>query len=351
MIPSEPTGALSPAQIDETAAAIAAVQQPDGAIPWYRGSYVDPWDHIEAAMALDVAGRHAEAEQAYEWLAATQQPCGTWASAYRDGLIEDPTFNTNFTAYIATGVWHHFLATDDGAFLEAFWPVVEGAIDAVLDLQAPTGEIWWARDQRGRVWPGALLTSSACVHLSLRCAVAIAERLHHERPDWELSAGLLRHALAQLPQAFEPRDRYSMDWYYPILGGALSGDAGRARIDERWDTFVVDGLGARCVSDRPWVTTAETCELILALDALGRHDDAALLLGWIQTLRGPGGAYWTGYVYPDDAFWPVEQPTWTSGAVLLAADALARQSPTNGLFRGEGLPWGLDPADAVGERA
>ena len=57
-----------------------------------------------------------------------------------------------------------------------------------------------------------------------------------------------------------------MDWYYPILGGALRGAQASARIAERWDEFVVDGLGIRCVDDRPWVTGAETCELVMALE-------------------------------------------------------------------------------------
>ena len=34
-----------------------------------------------------------------------------------------------------------------------------------------------------------------------------------------------------------------MEWYYPVLGGALRGAAARARIDARWDEFVVPGLG------------------------------------------------------------------------------------------------------------
>ena len=32
---------------------------------------------------------------------------------------------------------------------------------------------------------------------------------------------------------------------------------------------MVPGLGIRCVDDRPWVTGAETCELVLALDVVG----------------------------------------------------------------------------------
>ena len=34
------------------------------------------------------------------------------------------------------------------------------------------------------------------------------------------------------------------------------------------------GRGVRCVSDQPWVTAAETCELVMALDAIGLHERA-----------------------------------------------------------------------------
>lgn len=36
-----------------------------------------------------------------------------------------------------------------------------------------------------------------------------------------------------------------MDWYYPVLGGVLLGEAGLARIEERWSTF---GTGAKSAS-------------------------------------------------------------------------------------------------------
>jgi hypothetical protein len=144
-----------------------------------------------------------------------------------------------------------------------------------------------------------------------------------------------------------------MDWYYPILGGVFRGHAAHARIAGDWDTFVVEGRGARCVSDRPWVTAAETCELVMALDAIGAHNEAHELLGWVQFLRADGGGYWTGANFDGNAFerdgqlFPVEQPTWNSAAVVLAAHALAGDGPTAGLFRGEGLPLGLTPAELL----
>ena len=69
-----------------------------------------------------------------------------------------------------------------------------------------------------------------------------------ERPDWELAAGRLAHAIAHRARVFEPKHEFAMDWYYPVLSGALSGEAAAARIDAWWDTFVMDGRGVRCVS-------------------------------------------------------------------------------------------------------
>ncbi|MBE7159804.1 MAG: prenyltransferase, partial [Williamsia herbipolensis] len=124
-----------------------------------------------------------------------------------------------------------------------------------------------------------------------------------------------------------------MDWYYPVLGGALTGAAAEDRLAASWDAFVVPGLGVRCVADRPWVTGAETCELAMALAAAGQADAAAEQLAAMQHLRHEDGGYWTGYVFADDAVWPVERTTWTAAAVVLAADALSRTSPGNGVFR------------------
>ncbi|HZQ87880.1 MAG TPA: hypothetical protein VFA83_23740, partial [Acidimicrobiales bacterium] len=191
---------LTPTQTRDTVDSIARIQLADGMIPWFPGGHCDPWNHVEAAMALTLGGRIAEAERAYGWLAATQHPNGAWFNYYLDGAIEDYRLDTNVIAYVATGVWQHFLMTRDHAFLTAMWPVVERAVEFVLHLQQPGGEVLWSIEPDG-VTPGlyALLTGSSSIYHSLRCAIAIAEHLAHERPEWELAAGNLATAVAHKP--------------------------------------------------------------------------------------------------------------------------------------------------------
>ncbi|GHE87251.1 prenyltransferase [Streptomyces longispororuber] len=340
-------GVLTADQAAATVRGILAAQRPDGAIPWFRGHHLDPWDHTEAAMALDAAGEHAAAARAYEWLARHQNADGSWYAAYADGdpdAVTDRGRETNFCAYVAVGVWHHYLTTGDEVFLDRMWPVVLAAVEFVLALQRPGGQIGWKREPDGTPVTDALLTGSSSIHQALRCALAIAEVREDPQPDWELATGALAHAIRRHPERFLDKDRYSMDWYYPVLGGALTGPEATARIKESWDRFVVPGLGVRCVHPNPWVTGGESAELALALWALGESDRAVEVLRSIQHLRDERtGLYWTGYVYDDAAVWPVEQTTWTAGALLLAVAALGGDEATCRVFSGTDLPVGLDP--------
>ena len=326
---------------------IADLQLPSGMIPWFPGGHCDPWNHVETAMALSVGGRHHEAERAYRWLADIQNGDGSWFNYYVEDGVEDYRLDTNVVAYIAVGVWHHHRVTGDDEFLVSMWPTVERALDFVVRLQRRSGEVLWCIEPDLNPGRFALLTGSSSIYLSLRCGAAAADHLGRGRPDWELAAGRLAHAIAYTPEVFEPKDRWAMDWYYPVLCGAVGGAAGRARMAERWNEFVMDGLGVRCVADRPWVTAAETAECVLALDAVGLREQAATLFGWAQHLRHDDGMYWTGCVYPEAVHFPGgERSSYTAAAVVLAADALFGTGRASGLFRGEGLPVGLD-LDAV----
>jgi len=337
----------------QTVDAIASVQQRDGNIPWVPGGHTDPWNLVEAAMALDVGGRHHEAERAYEWLRARQNADGSWHAYYQGDDVKEQALDTNVTCYVANGVWHHYLVTGDTAFLDEMFSVVESAIDFALDHQHATGEIEWDADPERVDGRGALLTGSSSIYSSLRCAIASAERLGRERPDWELSLGTLAIAIAHRPERFLDKARWAMDWYYPILGGVLRGRAAEMRVAAKWDTFVAPGRGVRCVADQPWITAAETCELVMALDAIGLDERARELFSWVQFLRHDDGSYWTGMNFAGDRFdvfgeyYTAEQPTWNSAAVVLAANALGGSGAAAGLFRGEGLPAGLTADELI----
>ena len=343
LTPAELAVPLSPAELAATVDTIAAVQLGDGMIPWFPGGHADPWNHVEAAMALTTGGRVAEAQAAYRWLAATQRPDGAWHQYYLPGRVKEATLDANVTAYVATGVWHHWLATGDAGFVAEMWPVVDAAMGFVLHLQAPGGEVMWARHADGTPWSFALLTASSSTCHSLGSAVAVARLLGHDRPAWEPAAARLASAVAERPGAFLPKDRWAMDWYYPVLAGVVTGAEARARLGAGWDRFVMDGLGVRCVADKPWVTAAETSECAIAHAAAGETGRAAGLLASTRHLRHPDGSYFTGMVHPDRVHFPGgERATYSAAAVVLAADALAVGSPAARLFAGRlPLPAGV----------
>ncbi|MGI9120762.1 MAG: prenyltransferase [Acidimicrobiales bacterium] len=326
-------GVLTAAEVARTVDSIAAVQLPSGMVPWFPGGHADPWNQVEAAMALAVGGRRREAEAGYDWLVGQQRPDGAWHQYYLADRVKEATLDANVCAYVATGVWHHFSLTGDRGFLEAMWPVVDAAVDFVLGLQAPGGEVIWARHADGTPWSFALLTGSSSICHSLGCALAAARRLGLERSRWERSRAALAHAVATRPGAFAPKDRWAMDWYYPVLSGVVRGDAGRRRLDDGWDRFILDGWGARCVHDRPWVTAAETAECAMAHLAVGLEARALDLLTWGQHLRADNGAYHTGIVLPEKVHFPGgERSTYSAAAVVLAADALSGTTPAAGVI-------------------
>ncbi len=349
----EITGLVSAADLRRTAGTIADWQLADGMIPWFPGGHADPWNHIEAAMALAVTGHLDEAEAAYRWLIATQHTdgpgAGAWHQYYLPDRIEDPKFDTNVTAYVATGTWHHWLLTGDRGFLETMWPVVERAIDFVLDLQNPGGEVRWARHPDGTPWSFALLTGSSSICHSLRCAVAVAEAMGRERPDWELSLAHLAYAVRTRPAgAFAPKDRWAMDWYYPVLAGAFDHHDALHHLRARQAEFVLGDRGVRCVSDKDWITAAETCECAMAHLLAGDADAAHRLYAGAQAMRLESGHYLTGIVYPQEVTFPTDEcSTYTAAAVILAADALSGSSPASAVFVDHrGLPDIIELDDA-----
>ncbi|MBI9085084.1 MAG: phenyltransferase domain-containing protein [Desulfobacterales bacterium] len=319
--------------IEAAAGLIARTQKDNGEIPWFIGDKTDPWDHVESAMGLSIGGYLTEASRAYAWMRRRQLPDGSWYAAYRDGCPEDRTRDTNMSAYIAVGAFHYYLITGDKGFLRQMWETVEAAIDFAVDMQAPGGEIHWAKSPEGRIDPMGLLTGSCSIFMSLKCALAVAAVLGQQRPDWQEAMAALGNAICHKPQHFnQTKARFSMDWFYPILCGAIGGEDAQRRIDAQWRKFVVPGHGVRCVSDQPWITMAETSELCLALSAMGNTQLSRTVFNWIVDKAFDDGSYWCGHTFPDMTVWPEDKITWTNAVVIMAADALYHLTPACGIF-------------------
>ncbi len=326
-----------PESLLRTARYIASVQHPSGAIPWFADGIIDPWDHVEAAMGLSIGGHHDKAAAAYGWLARMQRDDGSWLAAYSGESVVDGTrAETNFVAYVATGTWHHYLISEDRGFLRSMWPTVKRALDFVASLQAPTGEIYWAQDTRTGINKDALITGCSSIYKSLECGILMARELDEDPGAWTECRARLGDAIVLRPDRFdrtwESKSRYSMDWFYPVLAGLYSQDDARDRLEARWDVFVAPSLGCRCVADQAWVTVAESCELAIACIASGEASKAEEICDDLARFQAEDGSWWTGYAFEDEVLWPDERPTWTAGAVLLAADAMQAMTPASGLF-------------------
>ena len=70
----------------------------------------------------------------------------------------------NFVAYVATGVWHYYLVTEDIDFLQTMWPVVRDAMEFVLRLRGPGGQIYWAEDTTKGIQQDSLITGCSSIY-------------------------------------------------------------------------------------------------------------------------------------------------------------------------------------------
>ena len=316
---------------------ILSVQNKDGSIPWEIDEKLDPWDHIEAAMGLSIAKRKEESERAFLWLKEQQLKDGSWYSEYRNSIPTTKRRETNFTAYIATGLWHYYLIFEDKAFLEKMLPTLSKSVSFVLSMQTEDGDIYWAAEEGKEILDDSLITGSSSIFKSLECASAIYKTF--KLPDQNIRSSMeklkysLNNNLERYDRNWDSKSRYSMDWYYPIMCGVYDKEKSVKLIESKWSDFIVEGKGCKCVKEEPWVTVAESSELVVALEKVGLSDKANTLLDSLHQWRDQDdNLYWTGYVYTDKKFWPVEKPTWTAGAILLAADAVYKFTPGSELF-------------------
>ena len=157
----------------------------------------------------------------------------------------------------------------------------------------------------------------------------------------EVSRGALGYAIALATQ-YSARLRVLEVVSHPSLPAAIapSAVAGltvemRKTLAEELEKLVQPALAAGVATDVRLEEGYVVAEILEG--ARAREQFAAM-----HHLREEDGSYWTGLVFADGKRWPEERTTWTGGAMTLAADALSRATPANGIFRGLDLPRGLD---------
>lgn len=319
---------------------IERLQRADGTVSWVPGGIWDPWNHGESVMALAIAGRREACLRGLDALIDRQDADGGWtgdlgASVPLDAdnrrlVTNSPETarDTNFSGYVAVTILRSLLALNALDRLDRYFPAVERAVAFVLAHQGPQGDIVWRAAEPGEDLADidSLRAGNASLYKSLECAILMGRVMRRDTTEWAAARRQLGACLRENDARFDrqgtDRRRYAMDWYYPVLAGVLAPEAAKARLYARWNEFVKPGLGCRCVADEPWVTAAETAELALACLAAGKADQARTLLRDLNPLACEDGGYWMGWQFAENVVWPYEKPSWTAGALILAADAL-----------------------------
>jgi hypothetical protein len=313
------------------------VQFLSGAIPSNQDGSHDPWDHLEAVMGLTTLGYKDQALNGLYWMASNQNEDGSWYNLYQDNKPLELNKQTNYASYIAVAVWHFYLLNNDIHFLKNFWEPVKKGVLFSLSLQHSNGAIAWNIDKYEKIDEDYLLTGCSSIAKSLECAIAICQVLDHKsfELEWRESHSKLIVALENPAEIFDlkkDRSRFSMDWYYPILGGINSKKRIVSLIEMIKNSFWIKDLGIKCVADEPWVTVAETSECSIAFKKIGEDKIASeLLLNAIAIVDSQDIPY-MGWQFHENIYWPEETPSWTAAACILAADANNKLTPGADLF-------------------
>ena len=227
---------------------IVFLQRKDGCIPWTEDGVFDAWNHLECVMALNTLGYSKEVDLGLSYLKKNQLDDGSWLGELGSTLDIDEkkgTFinkdikskvyfrDTNFAAYIATACWHDFLINNSVDRLTNNWEMIEKAINFVIENQMEDGSIRWAAKSIEAPKDDSLLTGCCSIYKSLICAINCASQLNVEKTNWNKSLERLKNTIINKPESFdktwESKKRFSMDWYYPVLCGAINGKKSRRK--------------------------------------------------------------------------------------------------------------------------
>ena len=151
--------------------------------------------------------------------------------------------------YISVAALHYFKIFSDREKLIELWETIYKAINFSINLQNPNGTIPWSVDKNNKIEEDFLLTGSSSILKSIECAIKISRILEKkENKSWMRAYKSLAQAVKNPNGLFDltqDRSRFSMDWYYPIISGALSSKERDLYIQKIFKDFYVDGLGIK----------------------------------------------------------------------------------------------------------
>ena len=317
---------------------IKSIQLDSGAIPSNEDGTHDPRDHIESIMGLNFSNYKDSSKLAFEWLIKNQNSDGSWYAKYNNNQSLERHKSTHFGPYISVAALHFYKIFEDKEFLQYLWPNIELALNFSINLQISNGTIPWSIDEKKQIEKDFLLTGCSSILKSIECGIAIAKLLKDKKniSNWMHSHKILSMAIKNPSGKFDllqNRTRFSMDWYYPILSGCLNDNEKNYYINKIFEDFYIKNLGIKCVIEEPWITVAETCEFIIALMIANKDEDAKRLLLDVLNICNQDLIPYMGWQYEENIFWPNETPSWTSAAVILAADSALDFSSASDLFK------------------
>ena len=301
-------------------------------IPWFPGGHCDPWNHVETAMALDVAGLHARGRarlrvarrhpaprrQLVELLPARRHRRGGQARHQRVRVHRHRR-----VAPLAVHLGPRRSSTTCGR-------PSSGRSTGCCGCASPTAPCC-GRAPRTTA-RGTTRCSPARRASPTRCAARrnLATLINEPRPDVDRPPPIgCADLVANRPGRVRAEGTLGDGLVLPGADRRADRRAGQGPPGRQWDEFAMEGKGIRCVSDEPWVTASRDRRV---RDRLRRdrrpvdgHRSAALdpLAPPATTARTGPASSTRRRAVPRSAR---PRPT-PRAAVILAADAIDRRLP------------------------
>ena len=285
-------------------------------------------------MALVLGGRIAEAERAYGWLVGLSAPTApgtstTSTAGDRGGQARRqrraPTWRP------ASGTTGCSPMTGASSRRCGRWSRRPSTSSRPA---AARGEILWARHADGTPWRSPCSPARRpCCH-SLRCAIASPSCSATSAPTGSCRRPPGPRHPPPEPDAFAPKHRWAMDWYYPVLGGVRRWATPAAPACRPLGHVRRRGPRRALRQGPPWITVAETCECRWPTSpSASARPPSSCSPGRSSTAPTSTAATGRAPCTPSEAHFPAdERSTYTAAAVVLSADALERHHPRGGAF-------------------